>query len=599
MTPPPSGTVTFLFTDIERSTRLWENHAPTMKAALARHDDILRRCIEKNGGYIFKTVGDAFCAAFVTVLDGVVAALGSQQVLLAEHWTVPGGIRVRMALHTGTAEEREGDYFGPTLNRVSRLLSTCHGGQTIVSLVTAELLRDVLPEKVSLQDLGSHRLKDLLRTESVYQVDSAGLRSDFPALKSLDNHPNNLPLQPTPFIGREKELEAAKKVLCDDGCRVLTLTGPGGAGKTRLALQTAAELIEDFPEGVYFVDLSAIDSARYVLPAIARTLEIRETGGRPLLDLLKDAFKDRRMLLVLDNFEQVMVAVPRVVDLVGSCPQLKLLVTSREALRIRAERVLPVPPLPAPKLRSVKGISLGRLRQYESVTLFIERAGSSQPGFAVTNENAPAIAEICARLDGLPLAIELAAARTAMLSPHAILEKLGSRLKLLTGGVSDLPFRQRTLRATIDWSYRMLTPAEQMLFQEASVFSGGATIERLEEVCACGDKGVDVFETLSSLVDKSLLWRDEKAQGAARYVMLESPREYGLEILSKAGAEKEIRSVHARHFLDLAESTEPRLRGPTQRQAFDSLEEEDDNLDAAIEWFLAEGAAEEELRICG
>jgi predicted ATPase/class 3 adenylate cyclase len=595
----PTGTVTFLFTDIEGSTRLWENHTVSMKSALARHDRLMQASITRHGGCVFKTVGDAFCAAFVTALDGVKAALDSQEALLAEPWEVPGGIRVRMALHTGTAEERDGDYFGPTLNRVARLLSTGFGGQTLVSLVTAELLRDVLPEAVSLRDLGAHRLKDLLRPESVFQVVSPGLRQEFPALKSLDHHPNNLPLQPTPFIGREKELETAQRILREPTCRVLTLTGPGGAGKTRLALQSAADLIEDFMDGVYFIDLSSIDSAGHVLPAIARTMEIRESGGRPLLELLKDALKDRRMLLILDNFEQVMSGVPRVVELVGACPSLKTLVTSREALRIRVEKVLPVPPLPAPALRAARSMTPARLAQYEAVSLFIERAAAARPDFAVTKENAPAIAEICARLDGLPLAIELAAARTTILPPQAILDRLGNRLKLLTSGVADLPFRQRTLRATIDWSYRMLTPGEQMLFREASVFSGGATLETMEGVCRCAEDGVDILETLSSLVDKSLLWRDERPGSEARYSMLESIREFGLDVLSRTGAEKEIRGAHARHFLRFAEETERGLRGPDQRRAFDSLEEEHDNLDAAADWFHASPAVGEELRLCG
>jgi predicted ATPase len=569
-----------------------------MTAALARHDQVLRQCIECNRGYVFKTVGDAFCAAFETAVEGMDAALQSQAALLTAPWEVPGGIRVRMALHTGTAEEREGDYFGQTLNRVARLLSIGYGGQTLVSLVTAELLRDLLPQEVSLQDLGAHRLKDLLRPESVFQVVRAGLRSDFPALKSLDNHPHNLPLQPSPFIGREKELEAVQGLLSNDHVRLLTLTGIGGTGKTRLSLQAAANLIDGYPDGVFFVDLSAVDSAAHVVPMIARTLGVRETGARPLNELLQEALHDRQMLLILDNFEQVLKGVPHVVDLLASCSSLKILVTSREALHIRAERVFRVPPLSVPRLREAREMPASRLSQYEAVSLFIDRAVAVNGDFQVTNENAPAIAEICACLDGLPLAVELAAARVNVLTPKAILERLGSCLKLLSGGAADLPFRQRTLRATIDWSFRLLTPAEQSLFQEAAVFSGGCTLEAMEAVCSCGgEDGIDVMETLSSLVGKSLLSIDENA-GGKRFVMFESLREYGLALLESVGAINEVRNAHASYFLQRAEEAVPLLSGPHQKAAFDSLEADYENFRAALDRFKETGEVESELRLC-
>ncbi len=569
-----------------------------MKAALARHDELLRRCIEAARGYVFKTVGDAFCAAFETASDAMSAALDCQAALVSAPWEVPGGIRVRMALHTGTAEERDGDYFGQTLNRVARLLSIGYGGQTLVSLVTAELLRDLLPDDVSLQDLGAHRLKDLLRPESVFQLVHRGLRSDFPALKSLDNHPNNLPLQPNPFVGREKELQAVQSLLTSEQVRALTLTGVGGTGKTRLSLQAAANLIEHFPDGVFFVDLSAIDSAAHVIPMIARTLEVRETGARPLAALLQDALRDKRMLLILDNFEQVMKGVPHVVDLLGACPSLKVLVTSREALHIRAERVFRVPPLTAPKRREAREMLPSRISQYEAVSLFVDRATAVAPEFSVTNDNAPAVAEICARLDGLPLAIELAAARVNVLSPAAILERLGSTLKLLSGGAADLPFRQRTLRATIDWSYRLLTPAEQQLFREAAVFSGGCTLEAMEAVCGCGGSdGIDVMDTLASLVDKSLLSVDEHATGK-RFVMFESLREYGLELLDASRARDEACRAHGEYYLDIAESVAPALVGPRQRFELDALEHEHDNFRAALAWLSRKGDVDSGLRLC-
>jgi predicted ATPase/class 3 adenylate cyclase len=593
----PTGTVTFLFTDIEGSTRLWEQRTAEMKVALARHDQILRHAIESSQGYVFKTVGDAFCAAFDTAMDGLHAALDAQGALVAEPWNVLGGIKVRMGLHTGAAEERDHDYFGQALNRTARLFSTGAGGQVLVSLVTAELLRDALPEGVGLRDLGAHRLKDLMRPESIFQVVAPGLRSDFPPLKSLDNHPNNFPMQPNPFIGREKELVSASRTILGDACRVLTLTGVGGTGKTRLALQVAANLTEQFPEGAYFVDLSAIDSPSFVLPAIARTLGLQISGDRSALEVLRDALKERSMLLVLDNFEQVMRGVANVVELLSACPMLKIIVTSREALHIRAEKVLPIPPLSAPKVRGAHQVRLAQLGQYESVSLFIERAGSVRPGFSVTNETAPAIAEICARLDGLPLAIELAAARVTTLTPQAILEKLGSRLRLLTGGPADLPFRQRTLRATIDWSYRMLSPGEQMLFRELSVFCGGASFRALEKVCACAEEGIDVLETLSSLVGKSLVWRVEQPDGEPRFQTYETMREYAHELLS-GHARAALRTAHAEFFLHFAEANEGSLRGPKQRESFDRYDGEHDNFQAALDWLNASGSVESEMRLC-
>ena len=595
--PVPTGTITFLFTDIEGSTRLWEQRTAEMKVALARHDQILRGAVESNGGHVFKTVGDAFCAAFVTAPDGLRAALDAQQALSSEPWKVPGGIKVRMGLHTGTAEERDDDYFGPTLNRTARLFSTGAGGQILVSLVTAELLRDALPQDVGLRDLGAHRLKDLMRPESIFQVLAPGLPADFPPLKSLDNHPNNLPMQPTPFIGRERELESASRTILGEACRVLTLTGVGGTGKTRLGLQVAANVTEQFPDGVYFVDFSAIDSPGFVLPAVARTLGMQLAGGRSALDTLRDALKEKRVLVVLDNFEQVLRGVPHVVELLSACPILKCIVTSREALHVRMESVLPVPPMSVPDLRTAGRIDLAHLGHYEAVSLFIERALALRPEFAATNETAPVIAEICARLDGLPLAIELAAARIPTLTPHAILDRLGNRLKLLTGGPSDLPFRQRTLRTTIDWSYRMLSPSEQLLFRELSAFAGGSTLAAVEKVCACDPVGEELLETISSLVEKSLIVRVERPTGEPRFQMLETMKEYARELLSER-ALGELRSRHAHYFVHLAEGLETDLRGPRQRETFDLYEQEHDNFQAALDWLHAGAAVELELRLC-
>ena len=373
------------------------------------------------------------------------ACLIAQHGLQDEPWGEMGRLRERMGLHVGEAQPRGGDFYGPAVNRAARLMSAAHGGQVLLSAVAASLVLDVLPEGAALRDLGEHRLKDLARPEHVFQLLHPDLQADFPPLATLNHRPNNLPAQPTALIGREVELGEVIKRLSSEGVRLLTLTGPGGIGKTRLALQAAAELIDRFEDGVYFVDLAPIRDAEAVPSAIAQTLGLRGTSDRPLFDELKGQLRARQMLLLLDNFEQVTAAASQVVELLRDCPQLKLLVTSREALHVRGEYVYPVPPLALPKV-DAKLPAIEQLTQYEAVRLFIERAQAVKPDFQVTNENAPAVAEICVRLDGLPLAIELAAARIRLFSPQALLERLGSRLKLLRGGARDLPVRQQTLR---------------------------------------------------------------------------------------------------------------------------------------------------------
>jgi predicted ATPase/class 3 adenylate cyclase/Tfp pilus assembly protein PilF len=588
--------MTFLFTDIEGSTRLWESQADSMRRSLARHDEILRKSIEARGGYVFKTVGDAFCAAFETASDCLDASIDAQLALASEPWEVRGGIRARMALHSGTAEEREGDYFGPTLNRVARLLGIAYGEQVLVSLVTEELLRDILPAEVALRDLGEHRLKDLMHPERVFQVQRPGLRAEFPALKSLDSRPNNLPTQPTPFLGRARELALVEGLLGDEAVRVLSLTGPGGSGKTRLSLQAAADMSEAFEDGLYFVDLSAVDTPDYIIPVIARSLGLRESAGRRHIDLVREFASRRRILLILDNFEQIRGGEPYVLQILAACPGLKLIVTSREALHVRGEQVFQVPPLSAPKLRQACRMEPEQLRQYEAVSLFIERARAILADFTATNENAPAIAEICARQDGLPLAIELAAARILLLDPREMLARLGDQLKLLSGGLSDLPHRQRTLRATIDWSYRLLEPREQALLREISVFAGRTRLEALERICSVeGEDGP--LEAISALVAKSLLSREEGRAGPA-FVMLESIREYGLEQLEKTGSVPTIREAHARYYLGEAEETRQLLRGPARKRGLEAFEASQDNFQAALDHFHDRGRIEEELRLC-
>jgi class 3 adenylate cyclase len=473
---PPSGTLTFLFTDIEGSTRMWERSQKAMQATLARHDELLRLAIEEHDGYVFKTVGDAFCCAFLTAPDALEAALDAQRLLLKERWAESDPLRVRMALHMGAAQERDGDYFGPPVNRVARLLSAAHGGQVLLSLPTHEMVRDQLPAGTNLVELGEHRLKDLFRPERVFQMLAPELPSEFPPLRTLDVYRNNLPLQPTPLIGREEEVAQVCDLLHSDETRLLTLTGPGGIGKTRLALQAAADLLDDFSDGTFFAQLATLTEAELFISAVAETLGVRETAEQPLDESLKDYLGERRMLLLLDNFEQVLGAAPTVTGLLAWAPGLKVLATSRTSLRLYGEHVYPVPPLSMPDLE--RPPPLERLTQYEAVGLFVERARAVRPEFKVTNESAPAVAEICVRLDGLPLAIELAAARITMLPPKAMLQRLSSRLKLLTGGARDLPERQRTLRATIEWSFALLEEGEQLLFGRLAVFSGGARLRQ-------------------------------------------------------------------------------------------------------------------------
>jgi predicted ATPase/Tfp pilus assembly protein PilF len=567
-----------------------------MQPALACHDEILRDATEQHGGYVFKTVGDAFCCAFLTAPDALEAALETQRKLLTSEWQETGPLRVRMALHTGAAQERDGDYFGPPLNRVARLISAAHGGQVLLSLATQELVRDQLPWGTTLRDLGEHRLKDLFRPERVFQLLAPELSVEFPPLRTLDVYRNNLPLQPTPLIGREKEVSEVCDVMRQEETRLLTLTGPGGTGKTRLALQAAADLLDDFPEGTFFAPLATLTEAELLLPAVAETLGMRGTGDQPLVESLKDYLVERRMLLLLDNFEQVLGAAPAVTELLAAASGLKVLATSRAPLGLYGEHEFPVPPLTVPDLK--RPPPLERLTQYEAVGLFVERAQAIKPDFKVTNESAPAVAEICVRLDGLPLAIELAAARIKMLPPKAMLQRLGSRLKLLTGGARDLPERQRTLRATIEWSHALLDEGEQVIFGRLAVFSGGRTLEAIEAICdAEGDLPVEAFDGISSLLDKSLLRQEEGPNGEPRFVMLETVHEFAREKLQESAEAEEIKRLHAQYFLTLAEEAYPELKGSHQLEWLERLEAEHDNMRAALSWALERKEAEVALRL--
>src|SRR5262245_61096232 len=518
MFAPPTGTITFLFTDIQGSTRLWEQHPEAMETALDRHNTLVREAIEANGGYVFKTVGDAFCTAFSVAPDALAAAVAVQRALFAELWGETGRLRVRIALHTGTASAHNGDYTGFTLSRVARILAAGHGDQILLSRVTEELINDQLPLDVTLRDLGAHQLKDLSRPENIFQVLASGLPERFPPLKTLERRASNLPAQMTPLIGRVQEAAAACALLRRPDVRLLNLLGPGGTGKTRLGLQVASDMLDEFESGIYFVGLTPISVPGLVTATIAQTLGLKEGSGQPVIESLKDFLRDKHLLLLLDNFEQVVDAAPLLAELLAAAPRLKMLITSRAVLHLSGEHAFPVPPLALPDSASLQSASadvVSALSHYTAVELFIQRAQAVKPDFQVTTANAAAVAEICARLDGLPLAIELAAARVKLFPPQALLARLSSRLKLLVGGGQDRPARQQTLRSAIDWSYDLLDAAEQALFRRMGVFAGGGTVESAEAVLRTEGRGLSeeapisvlspefsALDGLASLVDK-------------------------------------------------------------------------------------------------
>jgi len=475
MAEPPSGTVTFLFTDIEGSTRLLHTLGRERYGELlAEHHRLLREMWAKHDGHEVDTEGDAFFVAFAQASNAIAAAANAQRALAEAQWPEGVELRVRIGMHTGDATVGGGTYVGVAVHRAARIAAAAHGGQALVSETTRALCADEQFAGVGLRDLGPHRLKDLTEPQRLYQLLIEGVERDFPPPKTLENRPTNLPTQPTTLIGREQELREVEGLLRREDVRLLTLTGPGGTGKTRLALQAAADLIEQFANGVYFVALAAIADQALVVPTIARTLGVREQGGTALLETLHNLLHERRMLLLLDNFEQIVEAAPTIASLLASAPDLKVLATSRTPLHLSGEHTYDVPPLAVPDVGRLP--ELNALTQFEAVALFIERAQAAKSGFTVTNENAPAIAEICVRLDGLPLALELAAARVRALPPQALLTRLDRRLKLLTGGAQDLDERQRTLRATIDWSYNLLSEGERALFVPLSVFVGGCQL---------------------------------------------------------------------------------------------------------------------------
>jgi predicted ATPase/class 3 adenylate cyclase len=592
--PPTTQTVTFLFTDIEGSTRLWEEHPDLMGLAVARHDAILRQSVEEAGGKVFKSLGDSIYAAFDQPSQAVAAALDAQQALADQEWPTSNPLRVRMAVHSGECEHRGGDYFGRPLNRTARLLAIGHGGQVLVSDCVRETTADRLPDGAQLVPLGDHRLRDLAMPERVFGLVHPSLPSIFPPLRSVgrDDIPNNLPGATTTFVGREKEIALVESAL--GKTRFLTLTGSGGCGKTRLALQVAAEVSEEFADGVWFVELARISSAELVPQAVADALGVGEAAGEDLASALAWYVRERRLLLVLDNCEHLLDACGRLTDrLLRAAAGLKILATSREALGISGEMVLRVPSLSLPEEEGT--LTAEEVLRYEAPRLFVERAAFHRPDFAVTEANATALAALCRRLDGIPLAIELAAARVRALSIEQIDARLDDRFRLLTGGSRAALPRQQTLRALVDWSHSLLTDVERTALRRLGVFNGGWSLEAAEAVLPGGAVSEwEVLDLLSSLVDKSLIQVDEQG-GETRYRLLETVRQYALEKLLGEEDSAPTRQAHLDFFLKLAEEAAAHLVGPEQGKWFPVLTREHDNLRAALDW----SRGEERLRLCG
>jgi predicted ATPase/class 3 adenylate cyclase len=588
-----SAITTFLFTDIEGSSQLWERDPERMRLALARHDAIARDAVQGHHGVVVKMSGDGVHAAFDDPVDALGAALAIQAGLADPAATNGVVLRVRAGLHAGRAERRDNDFFGSVVNRAARISNAAHGGQILLSHAVAALAGSRLPEGVSLRELGSMRLRDLASPERIHQVMHATLREKFPALRTLEATPNNLAQQLTTFVGRKRELEEVRALL--NHTRLLTLSGAGGIGKTRLSQQLAAEVLDDFPDGVWFVELAPLSDPRLVPQSVAFVLGVKEEAGHPVVEALVKYAKDRRLLVILDNCEHLVQACAELAaQLLQSGPHLKILASSRESLRVAGEATFPVPALAVPDPGATT--TLPAMTQYEAVLLFVDRAVAAQPGFQLTEQNAAAVADICQRLDGIPLALELAAARVRTLSVEAIAARLTDRFRLLSGGNRTAMPRQQTLRALIDWSFDLLTDTEKRLLRRLAVFAGGWTLEAAEVVGA-GD-GIDqgeVMDLLSHLVEKSLVSMEADGQ---RYRLVETVRQYAQERLDEAGETAATRSRHLAFFLALAERASPELVGPHQGEWLARLDLEGENLLAAHAWCdHAEGGGDLGLRV--
>ena len=592
----PTGTVTFLFTDIEGSTDLLQRLGDRRYAqVLEEHRRLLREAFAKGNGQEIDTQGDAFLVAFPRARDAVAAAVAAQQSLAKHPWPDGASLRVRIGLHTGEPLSGETGYVGLDVHRAARIAAAGHGGQILLSDAVGALTARDLPAGVSLRDLGAHRLKDLREPEHLFQVVHPDLLVEFPPLKSLDVPPNNLPRQLTSFIGRDREMADVKRLLSTTS--LLTLAGAGGSGKTRLALQVSADLLDQYSDGVWLVELAALSDPALVPKAVASALSVPEQPGRSLTETLVDSLRSTSRLLVLDNCEHLLSACAQLTEvLLRTCPSLRILATSREALGVPGEYVWPVPTMSLPDPGRIG--SLEELMCCEAVRLFVERATSTQPAFAVSSSNAPAVVQVCLRLDGIPLALELAAARVKVLTVEQIATRLDDRFRLLTGGSRTVVPRHQTLRAAMDWSYDLLSDTEKSMLRRLSVFAGGWTLEAAESVCSEGEiEASSVLDWLTQLVDKSLITVD--VQGSeARYRLLETVRQYGQERLQESEESRGALSRHRDFFLALAEAAEPHVRVAAV-EWLTRLECEHENLRAALEWSLRNGDEETNLRLVG
>jgi predicted ATPase/class 3 adenylate cyclase len=573
---PSEQTLTFFFVDMEGSTDLIQRLPDHYADLLAQYRSILTDAVRSRGGTVDSVEGDGLLAVFASPSGAVSAAVDAQRALAAAEWPPGAAVRARMGVDTAEVAATDTGYVGRGLHEAARIGDAGHGGQVLVSART-EALVERLPDGVRLRDHGAKRLKDLHAPVRLFELLIEGLPSDHRPLRTLDV-PSNLPAQLTGFVGRRHELDEIRRLL--ERSRLLTLTGPGGTGKTRLSLQAADEVRGRFPDGVFFVPLAAIRDPGLVPATILQELGVHDpTGGDPG-EAIAAYLGEKKMLIVLDNFEQILDAAPLVSELLVAAPGVHVIVTSRASLRLHGEQEYPVPPLEVPDPAHLP--PLESLSQYAAVELFIQRATAARPGFLITNDNAPAVAEICARLDGLPLAIELAAARVKLLPPQAILERLGHRLDLLAGGARNLPDRQRTLRGAIGWSHDLLDDAQRRLFTRLAVFVGGWSLEAAEEVCG-PDLAADVFDGLEVLVDHSLV-RQAAAGGEPRFLMLETIREYAAELLKASGEAAEAQDRHARFFVAEAQRCALHLTGADRAQWLDRFQRDHDNIRAAIDW---------------
>ena len=580
----PTGTVTFLFTDIEGSTKLSQEHPDEMPVLLARHNEILKQAVEAHNGFVFNIAGDSFAVAFHSPSDAVKTAIDAQHTLHKESWS-PAPIKVRMGIHTGTAKLRDDsdklEYEGyATIALAQRVMSAGHGGQILLSQTTHDLILNNLPKDTRLLDMGEHNLKDVLQSQRIYQFNVPDLQKDFPPLKTQKIKNHNLPVKLTSFIGRERELIEAQKKLAE--ARLLTLIGPGGTGKSRLSIQLGGEVLPAFSDGVWLVELAPLSDPTLITQTIASVFGLRENPERPLVDLVIDYLRAKQLLLVLDNCEHLIDDCARLAEgLLHNCPNLKILASSREALGISGEAVYRVPSLSLPGQDKARKDAVMRS---ESVQLFADRASTANPKFQLTDENASSVVQICHRLDGIPLALELAAARVKVLSIEQIAERLDDRFRLLTGGSRTALPRQQTLRALIDWSYDLLSKPEKALFRRLAVFVGGWTLEAAEKVCS--GNGVDEYEVLdllTQLVDKSLVIADEKDDNI-RYYRLETIHQYAREKLLETDESVDVRNYHLDFYIDFTIRSDEEYINPRQDDVHKKMISDYDNIRSALSW---------------